>query len=473
MKFAWRIFILCIGVYVVSLIVTGIIVTENTYKSLLNKEVERSIDEADNLYSTLTLYLINNKRVSNQDIPLKDYSQGIVDMFETENGYLEVFDDKLSLLASNTTQAWFLPRKELDAALQGQKNFILRRDEAGKRYLFITNSLEIDEEKIILSFIKNISHIDEQRKEQYLFFIRVGIIGLFFVAIIAQFISRFLMKPIMDLSQTAQNIASGNYQERAKSTGSDEVGLLAEQFNIMASEIERRINQLEKESERKQRFIDNLTHEIRTPLTSIIGYAEVLQKIDYDPEIFYKSLKYIQSEGSRMLKLANTLMDVILLREKALHLEENKVLPILQEIKDIMKVKAGEKGIQINVQGEDVKLLLDKDLFKGAVLNLVDNAINASEQGKNIVLGIENNRGKVIVFVQDEGKGMETWEMKKVKEPFYRIEKSRSRKEGGLGLGLAITHQIVEGHGAQLDIESQPGQGTKVSISFQVEEQLA
>ena len=132
-----------------------------------------------------------------------------------------------------------------------------------------------------------------------------------------------------------------------------------------------------------------------------------------------------------------------------------------------MKVKAGEKGIQINVQGEDVKLLLDKDLFKGAVLNLVDNAINASEQGKNIVLGIENNRGKVIVFVQDEGKGMETWEMKKVKEPFYRIEKSRSRKEGGLGLGLAITHQIVEGHGAELDIESQPGQGTKVSISFQ------
>ncbi|NLT94154.1 MAG: HAMP domain-containing histidine kinase [Clostridia bacterium] len=465
MKFAWRIFILCIGVYILSLTVTGIIVTENTYNSLLNKEIERSIDEADNLYSTLTLYLINNMRVSGREIELKDYSQGIVDMFETENSYLEIFDENLNLLASNTTQAWFLPRKELEAALQGQKNFILRRDDTGAHYLFISDMLRIDEEKMVLSFIKDISHIDEQRKEQYLFFFRVGIIGLFFVALIAWFISKFVIKPIKELSLTARSIASGNYKERAKVTGSDEVGLLAEQFNIMASEIERRISQLENESERKQRFIDNLTHELRTPLTSIIGYAEVLQKIDYDPEIFYKSLNYIQAEGSRMLKLANTLMDVILLREKALQLEKHNVLPILQEIKEIMKVKAEEKGLSIKVQGEETRLLLDKDLFKGAIINLVDNSINASEQG-TIVLGIEKDQDKVAVFVQDEGKGMEDWERKRVREPFYRIEKSRSRKEGGLGLGLAITHQIVEGHGAELEIESQPGQGTKVSIVF-------
>jgi signal transduction histidine kinase len=389
-------------------------------------------------------------------------------MFKTQNSFLEIFDDKLNLLASNASKAWFLPRKELDAALQGQKNFILRRDEDKKHYLFITDILEIDEEKIILSFIKDISHIDEQRREQYLFFIRVGIIGLFFVAIIIWFISKFVIKPIEELSKTAQNIASGNYDKRVKVTRSDEVGFLAEQFNIMASEIEQKIKQLEKESVSKQSFIDNLTHEIRTPLTSIIGYAEFLQKIDYDPEIFYKSLKYIQSEGSRMLKLANTLTDVILLREKALQLEENRVLPILYEIRDIMKVKAEEKGVQIKVQGEETRLLLDKDLFKGALINLVDNALNASYQGKEIIMGIEKEQNTVTVFVQDEGKGMEDWETKKVKEPFYRVDKSRSRKEGGLGLGLAITHQIVEGHGAELGIKSQPGRGTTVSIIFKM-----
>jgi len=466
MKFAWRIFLLCIGVYMVSLTVIGVIVTENTYKSLLNKEIERSIDEENNLHSTLTLYLLNNKRISREKIHLKDYSQGIVDMFDTENSYLEIFDDNLNLLAANTTQAWFLPRKELEAALKGQKNFILRGDEAGKRHLFISDIIQIEDEKIILSFIKDISHIDEQRKEQYFFFVKVGIIGLFFVALIAWFISKFVIRPIEELSHTAQNIASGNYGERVKVTRNDEVGLLAEQFNIMASEIEHKINQLEKESERQQRFIDNLTHELRTPLTSIIGYAELLQNIDYNPEIFYKSLKYIQSEGSRMLKLANTLMDVILLREKALQLEKNKILPLLTEVKEIMKVKALEKGIKLQVQGEDTELLIDKDLFKGALINLVDNALNASEQGKVIILGIEREPDKKVIFVQDEGKGMEPWETKKVKEPFYRVDKSRSRKEGGLGLGLAITQQIVKGHGAELEITSQPGQGTKVSIIF-------
>lgn len=467
MKFAWKIFLLCIGVYLISLTVISITVTENTYKSLLNKEVQRSIDEENNLQSTITLYLINNMKISKEKVNLHDYSQGIVDMFETENSYLEIFDKNLNLLVTNSTRAWFLPRKELDTALKGQKNFILRRDEEGKHHLFISDVIQVNEEKIILSFIKDISHIDEQRKEQYLFFIKIGILGLFFVACITWFISKFVIRPIEELSQTAQNIASGNYKERAKVIRNDEVGLLAEQFNIMATEIEQKINQLESDSERQQRFIDNLTHELRTPLTSIIGYAELLQKIDYNPDIFYKSLKYIQSEGSRMLKLSNTLMDVILLREKALQLKENSILPLLLEVKDIMKVKALEKEIEISVQGKDIMLSVDKDLFKGALINLVDNALKAGDRGQKIILGIEEEQDKVIVFVQDEGKGMEDWETQKVKEPFYRIEKSRSRKEGGLGLGLAITHQIVEGHEAELEIESQPGHGTKVSIVFE------
>ncbi|MGI6224985.1 MAG: sensor histidine kinase [Peptococcales bacterium] len=466
MKFAWKIFLLCMGVYVISLSIIGVTVTENTYKSLLNTEIERSIDEENNLHSTITLYLINNKKVSKEKIYLKDYSQNIIDMFESENNYLEIFDENLNLLASNSTQVWFLPRQEIDAALKGQKNFILRRDEDKNRYLFITDIIQVEEEKIILSFIKDITHIDEQRKEQYFFFIRIGIVGLFFVALITWFLSKFVIRPIEELSETVRNIASGNYEERVKIISNDEVGSLAEQFNIMAEEIEQKINQLESDSERQQRFVDNLTHELRTPLTSIIGYAELLQKIDYDPEIFYKSLNYIQSEGSRMLKLSNTLMDVILLREKALQLEENSILPILTEIIDIMKVKAEEKGIRLNVYGSDVSLNIDRDLFKGALINLVDNALNASEKGQEIILGIEKEKDKVNIFVQDEGKGMEYWEIKRVKEPFYRVDKSRSRKEGGLGLGLAITHQIARGHGAELEIASQPGIGTKASIIF-------
>lgn len=466
MNFVWRIFLLCLGIYILSLTITGIVVTENTYKSLLNKEIKRSLEEESNLRSTLTLYLLNNKKITQERIQLKNYSQSIVDMFKTENNYLEVFDEKMNLLASNAPKAWYLPRKELEIALKGQRNFILRRDEEGHHYLFITDILQIGQEKIILSLIKDISHIDEQRREQYSFFSKIGVIGLFLVGLISWIISKLVIRPIEVLSKTAQNIASGNYQDRAELTRSDEVGLLAEQFNIMASEIEQKINQLEKESQRQQRFIDDLTHELRTPLTSIIGYAELLQNVKYDPQLFYKSLHYIQSEGKRMLKLANTLMDVILLREKAFQFEEYLILPLLTEIKDIMYVKAEEKGIDLQIKGEDVKLFIDRDLMKSAVINLVDNAINASPRDSVIILGTEKDGDKVVIYVSDAGKGMDQWETQKVKEPFYRVEKSRTRKEGGLGLGLAICHQIIIGHGAQLEIDSVVGKGTKVSIIF-------
>jgi signal transduction histidine kinase len=349
--------------------------------------------------------------------------------------------------------------------LEGKKNFILRRD-AGQHYLFVSDVLQIDEERIILSLIKDITHIDNHRREQYFFFTRIGVIGLVFVALITWIMSKFVMKPIKDLSLTAQNIASGNYNDRAKVTGRDEIGLLAEQFNIMASEIEHKINQLKEESQRQQRFVDNLTHELRTPLTSIIGYAEFLQKVDYDPGLFKKSLSYIQSEGKRMLKLANTLMDMILLREKAYQLQKHRILPLLAEVKDIMSVKAGEKGIQLKIQGKDMEVVIDRDLIKGVVINLVDNAINASQKGKVVILGTEEVNGKQSIYVKDEGKGMEEWEIEKVKEPFYRVDKSRSRKEGGIGLGLTICNQIITGHGAELAITSKVGKGTTVKIIF-------
>ncbi|WHH60880.1 HAMP domain-containing sensor histidine kinase [Petroclostridium sp. X23] len=465
MKFGWKIFFLCMGIYVISLTITGMVVTENTYKSLLKKDIERSLEEESNLHSTLALYLLNNQRIAQEKIELKNYSKSMVDMVKTDRNYLEIFDEKLNLLATNAPRAWFFSRDELDVALKGQKNFVLKRDK-DQLYLFVTNVLEINEEKIVLSLIKDITHVNNHRKEQYLLFIRTGLIGLAFVAIITWGLSTFLLKPFRELSLTTQNIASGNYHVRAKVNRKDEVGLLAEQFNTMADKIEQKINQLEEEGQRQQRFIDNLTHELRTPLTSIIGYAEYLLKAKYNPEIFQKSLNYIYSEGNRMLKVAKTLMNMILVREKPLQLKEVQVMPLLIEVRNIMEVKGEKAGIVLEVVGEDTRILLDRDLLKVAITNLVDNAINASNAGQKITIGVEKIQEKVCIFVADEGKGMEECETKKITEPFYRIDKSRSRKEGGIGLGLAICYQIADEHGAELEIESKIGIGTKIKIKF-------
>lgn len=465
MRFGWKIFLLCMGIYVIALTITGFVVTENTYNSLLNKEVERSLEEESNLHSTLLLYLINNKRIAKEKIHLENYSKSIVDTFKADRSYLEVYDEPLNLLASNAPKAWFLPREELNIAANGQKNFMIRREE-GNTYLFVSNMLQVEEEKIIISLIKDISYIDNHKSEQYLFFAKTGLTGLIVFALITLGISNMMMRPINELSITAQNIASGNYKGRVKINSRDEIGLLAKQFNIMAAEIEHRINQLKREGVRQQRFIDNLTHELRTPLTSIIGYAEFLLKTKYDQQIYQKSLGYIYSEGNRLLRLSKTLMEMILIREKELDFKEASALRLLKEIKGIMDVKAEQKNIQIIVKGEETKLLLDWDLFKVAIINLVDNALNASAHNSSVTLGIEQKKNQIIIYVEDEGKGMAVSEIAKITEPFYRIEKSRSRREGGIGLGLAICHQIVEEHEGKLQINSEIGQGTRVEIVF-------
>lgn len=453
------------AIYVASLAIIGVVVTENTYNSLLKKEIERSLEEESNLHSTLALYLLNNQRIAAEKIELKNYSKSMVDMIKADRNYLEIFDENLDLLATNAPKAWFLNREELEAALQGQKNFVLRRDEE-QLYLFVSNLLEINEEKIVLALVKDITHVDYHRRELRLFFTKIGLLGLVFVALITWGLSSILLKPVRELSLTAQNIASGNYHVRAKVNRRDEVGLLAEQFNIMADKIEQKISQLKAEGQRQQRFIDNLTHELRTPLTSIIGYAEFLLKAQYNSDIFKKGLSYIYSEGNRILKLSKTLMDMIFVREKSLQLQEESIIPLLLEVENIMRVKAEKEGIILTVEGKDTFVLIDRELFKVVVTNLVDNAINASKVGQKVTIGVEETPEDLWVFVMDEGKGMEKSEIDRVTEPFYRIDKSRSRKEGGIGLGLAICYQITEQHDVNMEIESEVGEGTKIKIIF-------
>lgn len=464
MKFGRKIFILCLAVYILSLSVTSIVVTENTYRNLLNEEIERSLEEEGNLHSTLQLYLMSTQPLQER-IALKDYSKNLVDLVSTDRNYLEIYDENLELLASNAPRAWFYEREELKVALEGHKNFIIRRED-GRLYLFVSNLLEIGQEKIVLAMIREITHVEKHRWDQYLFFLKTGLVGLAVVALVTWQSSIFLLRPFQELTATAQSIASGNYHVRTKVKRKDEVGLLAEQFNLMAEEVERKIKQLEEQGQRQQLFIDNLTHELRTPLTSIIGYADFLLKAKYDPAVFHKSLLYIHAEGKRILNLAKKMMDLIFIRENPLQLKEEDVLAILVEVQHIMQVKGEEKGITIEVTGSPAQVPVDKELFKTALINLVDNAIKASSPGQKVILGVKQDNRGTEVFVADQGRGMDEEHVSKVTEPFYRVDQSRSRKEGGIGLGLALVKQIVEKHNAGFAITSKTGVGTTIQIKF-------
>lgn len=463
MKFKWKIYILCMAIYIITLTATGINVTNNTYSNLINREIERALHEESNMHDSAVLYLVANQKIIEDRLDIQDYSKRIVDMFGSENVIIELYNTDKRLIEASMDKKWSFEREDLERLRQDGRNYVIRKD-ADKSYLFINDLIKVEGSELLMSYIKDISEVQAQRKEQYLFFIQMGCVGLIIIGIIVEFISRALIKPIKNLENTAEKIAAGSFYERVAVKGEDEVSKLGTQFNIMAEEIEKKLGELQIENEKKQRFIDNLTHELRTPLTSVIGYAELLQKIKYDEVTFNKGLGYIHSEGVRMLKLINSLMELIVLRQGSLCIERVNVLSLLKEAADIMQMKAKDKAVELLVEGDNLERNLDKDMIKGVLLNLIDNAIKASSEGKRIVIGCEQLANQYTIFVKDEGRGMEQEEIPKIVEPFYRVDKARARKEGGAGLGLALCNMIVESSGGKLNIESELGKGTKVSI---------
>ena len=463
MKFSTKLLSLYMVIYLVVITVVGITVTENSYQLLRQQEIKRSMSEEQNIYSNVLLYLLNDNQSSDS---LSSYGLSIVELFSGNNSYLEVFDQDLNLIASNSPAVWNQQREELQVAADGEVSIILRHDEQGNYYLFISNLIEARQQKLVLCMVKDINYIEVQRREEYQFFMLAGLLGLLASSLFVAAFGYWLLRPVRELDKAAQNIAAGNYDQRVSVNSNDEIGSLAQQFSRMADEIEGRRQQLQLESVRQQRFIDNLTHESRTPLTSIIGYAELLQKVDYDPALFQKGLNYIHSEGKRMLNLNNMLLDLTFYREKNFELLPQPVLPICREVQEIITVRAAERNIIIEVQGDDFVLPLDSDLMKSLLLNLVDNALKASNDNSRIIIGTVLNEDARVLYVQDFGRGMEDKELEKIKEPFYRVDKARSRKDGGVGLGVAICNQIAHTLQGRLDYESEPNKGTTAKIYF-------
>ena len=466
MKLKTKIFLMCIGVYLLSLIATSIIVTEKSYNELRQNEINRSLKEEENLHSNITLYLLANRKLTRNRIDIREYSGPIVDMYSYEEGVLELYDGTLKKLSSRVPENWNIDRAELQVTLTKGKNYIFRKIN-GKYYIFVSDIIHSDGDKIVMAYIKDISYLQKQRIKQYKFFIEVGFVGLAIVTFFINILGRMLIGPIETLNDVAAEISSGNYGRRVTVVSKDEIGGLAHRFNIMADEVEKKIEELNKEGEKKQRFIDSLTHELRTPLTSIIGYSDLMLNIKYDKEIFNKSVTYINSEGKRMLKMVNYLMDIILIRETTFNKEKESVHSIFMEVINVMEVKANSKKIKFITEGEELEMIVDKDLIKEALLILVDNAINASKDRGIVTLGTGIFDKKYCIYVRDEGRGMTEDEASKVIEPFYRVDKSRSRKEGGMGLGLAICNEIVKLHDGYLKFESELGEGTIGKIIFQ------
>lgn len=287
------------------------------------------------------------------------------------------------------------------------------------------------------------------------------------IALILLVVVKVLLNPLKKIDEGTRSIAQGNYQERIPERGHDELSELAHNMNAMAEAVEINVRALEHVAEDRKHFIDNLSHEMKTPLTSILGFSDLLQiKKDITEENRIEYAGIIKSEATRMRTLSGKLMELITVGETNLDWKQEDMKELFSEIGTSLKVITDNRNVNLVCQSEQGKLWVDRELFKSLLYNLVDNAVKASKKGSKIQVEGNFIDGQFCIEVSDEGVGIPQEEIEKITQAFYMVDKARSRADGGAGLGLALCKEIVSLHQGNMKFESHPGQGTRVLISM-------
>ena len=282
------------------------------------------------------------------------------------------------------------------------------------------------------------------------------------MSIIVALILRHSLRSLKELNATAADIAKGNYDKRVNVRGKNEIATLGTTFNQMAEAVETRTKSLEESERQKTLFMGNLTHELKTPLAAISGYAQTLLTVRLDEADEAEALGYIDEECKRLERLSKKMLRLLELdTEQKLELHEIPVRQLFERTGRLCRKLLETKGVTLQYEEHGECFLAEEDLMTEVLVNLVDNANKASKQGDTIRLIANDHQ----ILVQDTGCGIPEEEQKKILEPFYMIDKSRSRKNGGAGLGLAIAREIIELHQGEIKADME---GTTITFTLRL-----
>lgn len=231
-----------------------------------------------------------------------------------------------------------------------------------------------------------------------------------------------------------------------------------------AAALERENRNLEQLAERREEFVASFAHELKTPLTAIIGYADMIRSKEMTPKNRFTAAGYIFSEGKRLEALSLKLMDIIVADKQETERRRFDAPYFIREVATVAMPSLANEGMTLELRWEQGEVYIEPDLFKTLMINLIDNARKASRRGQTIEFYGRAEAGGYAFYVRDHGRGMKKEELSKIAEPFYMIDKSRSRAQNGAGLGLALCSKIASLHGTALEYESEPDKGTTVRV---------
>ena len=404
--------------------------------------------------------------------------QGVADLYERDaNARVTILDKNghpvadsqhdIALIAPQGTQP------EVVAALRGDELSDIRVDAfTGALTLFAAAPIQQGSEMLgVVQLSQPMQVVAERARSLVLTIILAGVVAVLASMLLAVWISRQLVRPIVRLEQAALAAAQGDLTQQVPVQTSDELGALAQAFNTMVDAVRTMLEQ-------QRAFVAHASHELRTPLTNIKLRIEAVRSLgDEAPAISERYLAEIESEADRLARLANALLDLAHLESRPAPPPDTTVdlAPILRDAAAIMQMRAQAAGITMTTAVPEAlpSVKVHPEQIEEVVLNLLDNAIKYTPAGGRIDLTAAATADRLVVHVNDTGPGIPPDDLPHIFDRFYRVDKARSRtrsapdgKGSGAGLGLAIVKQLVEQNQGRIVVESTLDQGANFSISF-------
>ncbi len=458
MKFAWKVFLSTIMVIAVVFAIGGYILITSSFDSALRRETDRALEE-----NQLMKLAYESAAIPYEGTKLTDEAITIIASQLQNNGRRDIVlaDDAYREIYVGSPGD-YVDQELLKSADEGRAYTFTEQD--GGYWITVGCKSAAGGRTVYLQTSRDILDIFTERTQQFETYVRISIILLLAAAGVMWLVSMFLTRPLRRLSVTTRRIAQGNYGERMKVTSNDEIGDFTRDFNLMTDAVEDKIYDLENAARQKEDFVASFAHELKTPLTSIIGYADMLRSRNMSPEEMFMASNYIFTEGKRLEALSLKLLELMVLNRS--EFEKRRVNPriLIEELEGLMRPVMEQAGMELHVAAQNSIVMLEPDLFKTLLVNLIDNAKKASEPGSMIELYGKIDGRDYVFCVKDYGRGIPQDEIRKITEAFYMVDKSRARAQNGAGLGLALSDKIASLHGARLEFRSIVDKGTIVCV---------
>jgi len=576
----WKLVVIYILLILFSMQLIGIYFIQSVEKYFMDNFDDTLKTQASLLSVNLERYLSDNEK--DEEEKRKEIDALVENLFALNGVDVSIIDSSGVILSTTeevtpSIVGQKISQQEVNRALLGTRDEAIRIDaETGQRVKYLAVPIKQDNNVLGAVYMKaSIEGVYDTVNRINKIFTTGTLIALIFTAILGFILSRTITKPIKEITEQAANITKGEFNQRVKIYGDDEIGNLGETFNRMALRLKDAINQNEEEREKlssilthmsdgviatneegliivvnhraeeligkdireikdyhleelfpnlkfpksgesvlyenifeneikilkltfkmiqstnrgevgtivvlsdvtkeqkleqiRKDFVANVSHELRTPLTTIKSYLEALEDgAINDQELATKFIKVADNETDRMIRLVNDLLHLSRLDEKSTLLKKSfvSIKDMIEDVADRFSFQCKQKSISLLIEVPKFlpKIEVDKDQIDQVLDNLISNAIKYTGENGEILVRVKIEQNYLYVEIADNGIGIQKKHLTRLFERFYRADKARSREMGGTGLGLSIAKEIINAHGGEIFIESEPNTGTKVTF---------